>query len=382
MGRASEVAGSDAGGSPRETLEFAGSTLLPGLVDMHTHTNRSGDGLSGDEANRLDNDEVRLLRSAGNAVVALESGVTTLCDCGSWNRTGFALKDSLASGLIPGARALVSGPPLTVTGGHLWYMGGVADGVDKVRQAVRHRIAQGADFIKIAASGGSTVSSDPYRPSYSLEELRAIVDEAHNRGLLVFAHCRCTESVNRALDAGVDIIVHCFFYESDGSYRFDEKTAARLAESEAWVNPTLSIGRTTVALLTKVRDERDLSAEEQDRLDRSAGTNESLMEEVGRLAEAGVKLIGGSDCGWGDYPFGDFQGEVRAMADAGLTPIRAIRAGTRDAATAVGLGASIGTVEAGKEADLLVVNGDPTGDLERLRDVRAVFKGGQSVVLP
>ena len=382
VGRASEVGTADVGELARETLEFPGSTLLPGLVDMHTHTNRSGDGLTGDESHRLDNDEVRLLRSARNALVALESGVTTLCDCGSWNRTGFALKESLASGLIPGARALVAGPPLTVTGGHLWFMGGVADGVDQVRQAVRHRIMQGADFIKVAASGGSTASSDPYRASYSLEELRAIVDESHNRGLVVFAHCRCTDSVNRALDAGVDVIVHCFFYDSDGSYRYDERTAGRLAESESWVNPTISIGQTSIMSLTRVREERELSDEELAKLDRGTRTIENLMEEFGRLNEAGVKLIGGSDCGWGDYPFGDFQGEVLAMAEAGLSPIRAIQAGTRDAAAAVGLGASIGTVEAGKEADLLLVNGDPTGDLNRLRDVRAVFKGGRSVSLP
>ena len=367
-------------GAGREVLEFPGATLLPGLFDCHTHTNMPGTGRTGEEVNG-ESDDVRLLRSAKNAAAAVASGVTSMCDCGSWNRTGFSLKEGIAQGLTQGPRMLVSGPPLTVTGGHLWYMGGESDGVAGVRQQVRYLIKEGADFIKIAASGGSTITSDPYRPSYSLEELRAIVDEAHNRNRPVLAHCRSTVSINYALDAGVDAILHCAFYDADGSYRFDDVTADRLAASETWLNPTMHIGRVSRAALIKLESERALTADEEFRLGRSAANGENVMKQFGQLIKAGVKLAGGSDCGWGSYPFGDFQGEILAMADAGLTNMQAILAGTRNPAHALRLEASTGTIEPGKDADMLLVQGNPAKDLESLRQVSAVFKCGYRVAL-
>ena len=198
VGSASDAATLDSGGGIKETLEFPSGTLLSGLFDIHTHTNMPGDGRTGEQVNLEDNDEIRLLRAARNTVAAVASGVTPMCDCGSWNRTGFALKEGLAAGLVEGPRLLVSGPPLTVTGGHLYYMGGEADGVAEVSKMVRNLIKQGADFIKIAASGGTTSTSDPYRAAYSVEELKAIVYEAHNRGRSVLAHCRCTDAINSA----------------------------------------------------------------------------------------------------------------------------------------------------------------------------------------
>ena len=380
VGPASQVEDLDSGGANRETLEFPGGTLLAGLFDIHTHTNMPGDGRTGDQVNQDDNDEVRLLRSARNTAAAVASGVTTMCDCGSWNRTAFALKEGLEQGLVEGPRVLVSGPPVTVTGGHLWYMGGEADGVEGLRQRVRYLIKQGADFIKIAASGGSTLSSDPYRASYSVAELTALVDEAHNRGRSVLAHCRCTDAINSALDAGVDAILHCSFYDNDGSYRFDQMTADRLAASETWLNPTMNLGRASRARLSKIMEERPLTPDEQVRLERSTVSGENSMAQFTALIKAGVKLVGGSDCGWGHYPFGDFQGEILALHTAGLSPLEAIYAGTRSPAEALGIKDSIGTVEPGKEADLLVVNGDPSQDLQRLRDVAAVFKGGVRVL--
>jgi|TARA_B100000586_G_scaffold62771_1_gene43403 imidazolonepropionase-like amidohydrolase len=302
-----------------------------------------------------------------------------MCDCGSWNRNGFALKEGLAEGIVEGPRVLVSGPPLTVTGGHLWYMGGEADGVDAVRSRVRDMVKQGADFIKIAASGGSTSTSDPYRAAYSLTELTSIVDEAHNRNRPVLAHCRCTDAINMALDAGVDAILHCAFYDNDGSYRFDQKTADRLAASEVWLNPTMGLGNANRERLAKIQGERALTPEEEDRLERSTVSGANSLAQFSALVKAGVKLVGGSDCGWSYYPFGDFQSEIMSLHAAGLSRIDAIHAGTRSPAAALGIIDSIGTVEAGKEADLLVVDGDPSADLECLRDLAAVFKGGTRV---
>ncbi|MBO20149.1 MAG: hypothetical protein CL732_06390 [Chloroflexi bacterium] len=379
VGPVSQAEGLDSGGAARETLEFPGATLLAGLFDIHTHTNMPGDGRTGEEVNEGENDQQRLLRSAVNATAAVASGVTTMCDCGSWNRNGFALKEGLAMGVVEGPRVLVSGPPLTVTGGHLYYMGGEADGIDAVRSMTRSLIKQGADFIKIAASGGSTSTSDPYRASYSVPELTAIVEEAHNRGRSVLAHCRCTDAINSALDAGVDAILHCSFYDNDGTYRWDQKTADRLAESGTWLNPTMGLGRANRERLERLKSERGLTPDEEERLERSTASGARSLDQFSTLVKAGVRLVGGSDCGWSYYPFGDFQGEVLSLHEAGLSPIEAIRAGTLSPATALGIQDSIGTVEPGKEADLLVVNGDPSQDLAQLRDVAAVFKGGARV---
>ena len=376
VGSAADADNLDSNGATKEIMEFPGGTLLAGLFDIHTHTNMPGDGRTGEQINLDDNDEIRLLRSARNAATAIASGVTTMCDCGSWNRTGFALKEGLSAGLVEGPRVLVSGPPLTVTGGHLYYMGGEADGVGEVRKMVRNLVKQGADFIKIAASGGSTSTSDPYRAAYSVDELKAIVYESHNRGRPVLAHCRCTDAINAALDADVDAILHCSFYDNDGRYRYDQETAERLAASEVYLNPTMGLGQANRDRLIRIKNERGLTEDENQRLERSRVSGENSRAQFRALIEAGVKLVGGSDCGWSYYPFGDFQGEVMSLHRAGLSRIDAIHASTRSPALALGIADSIGTVEAGKQADLLVVNGDPAQDLENLRNVDVVFKGG------
>ena len=365
-------------GSHGQVLDFPQGTLLPGLIDCHTHTNMPGDGRRGEEVHR-DSDAVRLLRSARNVGRALRSGVTTVCDCGSWNQTALSLKEGLAQGLVEGSRLLASGRPITTTGGHLWYMGGEADGVDGVRRRTRELIKEGADFIKVVASGGSTSTSDPYRPSLTAPEIATIVEEAHGRGKPVAAHCRCTAAINNAVESGVDMVLHCAFYDADGSYRFDQATAEALVSSGVRINPTLHLGRIRLNMLRRKREQEELTAEESALLETSEQGERLRMEHFGRLIQMGVKLVGGSDCGWGSYPFGDFQGEIIAMVDAGLSPMEAILAGTRNGAEAMRVIGTVGTVEQNKEADLLVVDGDPVQDITALRQVTAVFQGGRLV---
>ncbi len=361
-----------------QTLDFPEHTLLPGLIDCHTHTNMPGDGRTGEEVDQ-DTDDVRLLRSAQNVRLALQSGVTTLCDCGAWNRTAFSLKEGIALGIVDGPRVRVAGRPITVTGGHLWFMGGEVDGADAIRKQVRQLIKEGADLIKVAASGGSTLSSDPFRPAFTPEELTVLTEEAHNRQRPVAAHCRSTVAVNQAMDAGVDMIFHCFMYDPDGSYRFDQSTAQRLADSGIWVNPTLSLGKPMMALLQQKRDRQGLSPEENVILNRSEEFLRISTDQFGRLIDMGVKLIGGSDAGWSTGRFGNFHAELLVMHEVGLSPMQAVLAGTRDAAAAMGILESIGTIEAGKEADLLLVEGNPAEDIKDLRRVTALFLGGQRV---
>ena len=374
----SEVAHAAAQG---QTLDFPGGTLLPGLIDCHVHTNMPGDGRTGEQVNQ-DSDDVRLMRSAHNVRRALESGVTTLCDCGAWNRTSFSLKEGISLGLVDGPRVRVAGRPITITGGHLWFMGGEVDGVDGVRNQVRQLIKEGADLVKVVASGGSTVISNPFRPAFTKEELSAVTEEAHKLERRVAAHCRCTVSINYALDAEVDMIFHCFMHDSDSSYRFDQATAQRLADSGTWVNPTLGMSRPRVAQLKQKRDQDGLSLEEEAVLNRMEEFARTSTDQFGRLIDMGVKLIGGSDAGWSSCKFGDFHGELSSMTAVGLSPIEAILAGTRDAAAAMGILGSVGTIEVGKEADLMLVDGNPAEDITDLSRVEAVFLAGRRVETP
>ena len=359
-------------------LDFPQATLLPGLIDCHTHTNMPGNGRTGEEV-IPDSDDLRLLRSARNAHIALRSGVTTMCDNGAWNRTGFALKEGIIHGEVEGPRVLACGRPVTTTGGHCWFMGSEADGVDGVRHATRQLIKEGADFIKVMATGGSTVTSDPYRPAFTVEELSGIADEGHRRNKMVVAHCRCVQGMRNVLDAGYDMIIHGFFAGEDGLPHFDPELAHRIAEQEVWLNPTIHIGRSGIRALERKREETCLTQEEEAKLPEWRRNYETCLEHCSRMLELGVKLVAGSDCGWGYYPFGQLAYELECLVQAGMSPLRAISAATCDAAKALGIPGKVGTLEPGKEADLLIVDGDPSTNILDLMKVQAVFKGGVQV---
>ena len=365
-------------GDTYEIHDFPGATLLPGLIDCHTHTNMPANGRRGEDV-IPDGDDIRLLRSAHNVRVALRSGVTTMCDNGAWNLTAFSLKEGIQEGLVEGPDLLACGRPITTTGGHCWFMGSEADGVDGVRMATRQLIKEGADFIKVMATGGSTLTSNPYRPAYTIDELKTIADEGHRRDKVVAAHCRCNQGMSNVLESAFDIIIHGFFADEDGVRRFDPRLAERIAKQGVWVNPTLHIGRSRIWQLQEKRDIEGLTEEEAAILIRAEEGYQVGLKECGQLIEAGVKLAAGSDCGWGVYPFGQFAHEISAMVEAGLTPMQGILSGTRNCAEALRIIDRAGTVEVGKAADLLVVEGNPDEDIAALTKVAAVFKTGRLV---
>ena len=365
-------------GAQPEVHDFGDATLLPGLIDCHTHTNMRGDGSSVDDVHE-DDDDIHLIQAVKSARMAIESGVTTMRENGGWNKSTFSLKEGIRRGLVPGPRVVNCGRPITMTGGHCWMMGSQADGVDGVRNEVRKLVFEGADYIKVMSSGGSTRNSVPTRASYSLEELTAIVDEAHVRGRLVGAHAHPAQAISNCLDAGVDMIIHCTFSNPDGSISLDPKLADRIAQSGVWVNPTLWIIMLQIRHLEEKQRGVGLSPEEETLLDASKYRVDRRLEVHRPLFEAGGRYIGGSDCGWSAYPFGQFHEELKALTTVGLSTHQALLAGTRDAAEAVGLPSQIGTVEPGKEADLLVVEGDPSQNIDDLARVVAVFQGGERV---
>ena len=361
-------------------LRFPGATLLPGLIDCHTHTNMAGRGRSGEEASS-DGDDLMLLRSARNARIALRSGVTTMCDNGAWHNTGLSLKRGIEEGEVEGPTLMACGRPVTVTGGHLWYMGGEADGVDGVRTATRGLIKEGADFIKVIATGGSTLTSYPYRPAFGVDELKAIGAEAHNQGRFVGAHCRSNQGMRNVLEAGFEVIYHAFFMDEEAEASYDADIVERIVEQGVWVNPTMHIGRSGIWALEAKRDAGSLTSEEEEKLAAGYEHRKARVEQVGRMVDAGVRLIAGSDCGWGNYPFGQLAYEIDCMVDGGLSPMQGIQSATSRAAQSLGIGDRVGELAPGKRADLLVVEGDPSVDILDLMKVRSVFKGGERVAV-
>ncbi len=355
--------------------------LLPGLIDAHTHLMFGAGDATYEEVIERDSDQVMLLRAARNAHIHLSAGVTTLRDCGARNQVTFDLRRGVRQGLALAPRLLLSGRPVTVTGGHFWWCNQEADGVEGVRKAVRQLVGDGADFIKIMASGGGTAGTDNRRPSYSVEELRAIVDEAHNLGKPTTAHCIATQSIVNALDAGVDSIEHATFIEPDGAYRFSPWIAERIARQGVRVSPTVQTGyRKREKLLARREQGHDLTAEENQRLEDLNIKCERQVEFLGRLwSEWEVSIVAGTDS---IQTFGDYCLGLELQVQAGMNPADVIRSATSVAAQAVGLDHLVGTVEPGKEADLIVVDRDPLGDIRALRSMRMVMQKGAVVPPP
>ena len=353
-------------------------TALPGLVDCHVHLIGMGDGRAGDELTLLP-DEVLTLQAARNARAHLYSGVTTLRDCGAKNRTTLMLRQAMEMGITPGPRLMLSGRPMAIVGGHLSYFGIGATGPDECRAAVRQLIKEGVDFIKITATGGSTRTSFPTRPSFTLEEISAICDEAHRFGKHAVAHCASTQGMVNALDAGVDTIVHAVFKEPDGTNNFRPEVAERIARQGVFVNPTFHVGTARVLVLEDKLESEGLTEEEQEQLDRMRREHESRAGSFARMKDAGVTMVCGSDSAWGNYTMGGFQHEIEAHVEAGMSSMEAIVSATSDSARSLWLDGEIGSLEPGKRADVLVVDGDPSKDVSTLWNVEDVFQAGSRV---
>jgi imidazolonepropionase-like amidohydrolase len=260
------------------------------------------------------------------------------------------------------------------------YFGSEADGEAAVRAEVRQLLKEGADYIKIVASGGATSTTDPNRASYTVAELATMTDEAHRHGKLTAGHCTSAQAVQNCLDAEVDMIVHCFFNEPDGSHRYRPDLAERLATAKAWVNPTLYVMKAGIDRQREARErEGRLTPELVVQLEKSQRALDVRVEAVRRMSEAGVRMTAGSDSAWGWYAPGEFVHEIHMLAQAGLSYSDAIVAGTSGAAESIGMGAVAGRLAPGRLADVLVVRGDPTREIAALWDVLDVYQAGRRI---
>ena len=374
VGPASEVRAPD--GASVERHDYPGGTILPGLVDCHTHNNGFGDGRGGEDLVALA-DEVLTVQASRNARASLFSGVTTIRENGPKNVTMFRLRDAINEGLTIGPRMVLCGRPVSIIGGHMGYFGGEVTGVNQSRALTRQLIKEGADYIKITATGGSTPTSFPLLPAFNVDELLAVSDEAHKFGKLTATHSTSTQGVINSLDADIDMIIHCVYKEPDGTDDFREDIAERIGEQGAYVNPTLHVGRARAWSLVQKEREEGLTDEDRSGFEEAKQSLDVRLDHNRRMIEMGIKVITGSDSSWGDYKLGNTVYETELLVHAGYSPMQGLLSVTSWAAEALGMDHMVGTLEPGKRADVLVVDGDPATDVNDLWNVADVFFNGE-----
>ncbi len=338
-------------------LDLPGCTLLPGLVDVHVHLVASGEP---DLAAGIpDSEAARTVSAVANARRQLEAGVTLVRDLGAPGAEAIAVGRAVEAGEVPGPLVVASGPAVTMTGGHIPYLGRVTDGVDAMRQAVRENAAMGAGCIKVVATGGVlTKGIDPREAAYTRAELDALVEEAHRLGLRVAAHAIGEGGVVAALRAGVDSVEHGMF--------LDEAAIDAFLATGARYTPTFSAPHGILAgpsVPGWIKDRARPAAEAQATSFRAA-------------VKAGVKVVAGTDAGTPDNPHGGVATEVAFMVEHGLDPLAAVRAATGEAADLLGV-PDRGRLREGGRADVLAVHGDPVTDIRALSRVAAVFQDGR-----
>jgi imidazolonepropionase-like amidohydrolase len=355
-----------------QVLDARGLTVIPGLISTHAHLTMAG-GPDPREYDRRATDEGVLLLAAGNALTLLRAGVTTVRDCGGRGVLVARLRDAVAEGVVPGPRIVTCGRAITSTGGHGHAHGLEADSVDDLRRVSRRLMKGGVDFLKvIATGGGGTVGSNVRAPQYTTDELRTVVDEAHRLARLVTVHAIGTEGIRRAVAAGVDGVEHCGWMAMTDGLEYDEAAVAAMVAGGVVVTPTL-----TVWYRKAYDDFENMSP------DRRAmrAVREERTALYRRMAEAGVSFAAGPDTGIHGTRFEEFVWEVELFAERmGFTPAQALATATTNAARAVGQAAELGSIAAGKVADLVLVEGDPTREIGALRRVRSVVRDGRVVV--
>jgi imidazolonepropionase-like amidohydrolase len=358
-------------------LDLGDRTVLPGLIDCHVHLNLPGDGTSFVDSVR-EPDGVLVATAAHNARTALEAGITTLRDTGGRGSTTFELRRTLQLGYGSGSRLVLCGQPITITGGHTWYFGGEADGVDGVRRKAREMVKLGADFIKVMGTGGGTPGTMSWLPAFRREEIQAVTDEAHYLGRKISIHCLCAESIKYAADAGVDQIEHAgFILDAAGTQKFEPSAAEAIARSGALVTATLAVGGYVVSTISATSERTP--AEQRD-LDRWEIMLDDNLKQFAGLLKAGVQFVAGTDAGWRITPFDSLPDEMQLMQRGGLSSAEAIVAATSRAARSLGIESEVGTVKEGFMADLIAVSGNPLDDLLALKNPHMVMQAGKLVV--
>jgi imidazolonepropionase-like amidohydrolase len=350
--------------SDAKTFDLGLRTVIPGLINCHTHLCLDGSPdphLSWTRRSLAEN----VLVAAGHAKAVVRAGVTTVRDLGGAEGVDLGLRQSINAGVVPGPRMLVSGRLLCMTGGHGHYMGREVDGPDEVRKGAREQLKAGADVIKVMATGGvMTLGVEPGSAQLTYEELLVAVEEARKAGRLTATHAQGTTGIKNAVRAGIDSVEHGFY--------MDAEALDMMLERDAFFVPTL-------AALYYIIDGGSESGIPEFMVEKAKRASEAQLESFRRACEAGVKIAAGNDGGTPFNTADNLAGELERMVAAGMSRAEALNKAHSSAAELLRMSDQIGTVEAGKLADLVVLDADPLTDISALRQVHMVFKSGRQV---
>ncbi|HWC19191.1 MAG TPA: amidohydrolase family protein [Terriglobales bacterium] len=349
-------------------INLSGATLVPGLIDAHTHIVGKGTNFGYQELG--ESVPSATLWGARNARVTLEAGFTTVRNVGASGYADVALRDAINDGLVPGPRMLVSGPPLGITGGHCddnllpfayhQTAEGVADGIENVQRKTREVIKYGADVVKICATGGVlSKGDDPQASQFTLEEMKAIVADAHRLGRKVAAHAHGAQGILWATEAGVDSIEH-------GSY-IDDAAINAMKQHGTYLVPTMYLQ----TWMLENAQSFGLPPMYAGKMRQIIGV---ARKNIQHAFSSGVKVAFGTDAAV--YPHGLNAHEFNVYVQMGMTPVQAIQTATVNAADLLGWSDHIGSLDPGKFADMVAVLGDPTKDVTTLEHPIFVMKGG------
>jgi imidazolonepropionase-like amidohydrolase len=348
-------------------IDLSTRFVLPGLIDSHVHLDSDAGGTAALVEGFTDSKATIAYRAAGNAKKTLLAGFTTVRNLGDGDGTTLALRDAISAGQLPGPRIIDAGRSISTTSGHMdatlsINQDNLCDGVESCRRAVRLQIRRGVDVIKIATTGGvnSRIGAGLGRQIFD-DEVKALVDTAHLYGKKMAVHAHGADGVNAALAAGADSIEHATLLD-DESIRLFKKNGAYLV-------PTLSTVNGYLERLAK-----DPNAYPPDVLKKVRYRISITGKNVEKAYPAGVGIAYGTDAGVSKH--GRNADEFELLVKHGMTPAAAIEAATVNASRLLGVDREVGTLEAGKAADLIAVEGDPTVDVTRLKQVGFVMKGG------
>ncbi len=342
--------------SGREIIQTSG-TILPGIINSHAHL--AWDGIHGLAAQALhDRPEISAYKCATNMLVSLRSGITTVRDLGM-NNTSFFAKQAVEQGWFPGPRLLICGEALVQTGGHTYWCCREATGADEMRRAVREQVRQGADLIKIMACHDTLEFTDA--------ELDAVLDEAHRNNLPVTAHANYDAAIARVAEAGIDCIEH--------GGKMSEQTIGLLLSKNVPIVTTFS----TLVMQSRPEIARKYNIPEWKIEERQkAIADKTRFDSLVRAARAGVRIAFGTDAGSPMVRHDVVVPELEFMVSIGVVKdnYSAIMSATKEAAIVNRIDSKVGTIEVGKEADVIVVDGNPIDDLGALSKVKMTFVRG------
>lgn len=345
-----------------EVIDCSGKYALPGMIDAHVHLVWDGSADPQSVIHLLENDAITL-RGYQHSLQYLRIGVTTVRDVGSPDRTILHVRDAINAGRLLGPTIISSGSPICMTGGHVYYLGREADGPDEVRKATRTVLKEGADLIKLMATGGIyTFGEQPGFSQLTVDEMKAATEEAHKKGKKVAAHADGLEGILDCIKADVDTIEH-------GIYA-DENALKLMKERGVYLVPTMVVMK-RLATDTSIAKWA---------LEKAQAVVNPHMEMLSKAINIGVKIATGTDCGSPVTPPKYYFDELLIMQEAGLTAMQAIQSSTRIAAECLDL-EDRGIIEAGKKADILIVDENPLDDLQVLKKDKQVIKNGKFIII-